>query len=141
EETSFLLPSIDAPTIGLDVLVDELTPPSAESRRWQFANTQGMTWEAQETEQEGDWVTLRGSVDVRAGLERIRADEIRLNKITQRLEATGNVVLDRLDARLTGSRLLYDVSLGTGQMFDAMGYTRGELSFTSAVAEKIGPTK
>jgi len=141
DETSFLLPSIDVPTIGLDVLVDELTPPTPESRRWQFANTQGMTWEAQETEQDGDWVTLRGSVDVRAGLERIRADEIRLNKVTQRLEADGNVVLDRLDSRLTGSHLEYDINLGTGSMLNAMGYTRGELSFTADVAEKVGPTK
>lgn len=141
DEIQLLLPTLDLPQVKAQVAVTELTPPTQEVRRWQFAPIEGLTWESQEAAEDGDWIILRGQVDIRAGLERIRADEVKLNQVTRRLEAEGNVILDRQDARLTGRRLEYDVDTNTGLVFDAMGYTGDDLSFTSSVAEKVAADK
>ena len=140
-ELSVLAPSMKMPAVGARVVVTEMTPPTSDVRRWQFEKVEGLTWESEEALQEGDWVVLRGKVDVRAGIERIRADEIRLSVSSRRLEAEGNVILDRLDSRLTGRRLEYDTATNTGVMYDAMGYTADDLSFTAKIAEKVAENK
>lgn len=140
-ELDLLVPALRMPSVGARVVVSEMTPPTSDVRRWQFEKVDGLTWESEEALQEGDWVVLRGKVDVRAGIERIRADEIRLNVSSRRLEAEGNVVLDRLDSRLTGRRLEYDTATNTGVMYDAMGFTADDLSFTSDIAEKVAENK
>lgn len=140
-ELSVLVPSLRMPNVGARVVVSEMSPPSSDVRRWQFEKVDGLTWESEEAMQEGEWVVLRGKVDVRAGIERIRADEIRLHVTSRQLEADGNVVLDRLDSRLTGRRLEYDTVTNTGVMYDAMGFTADDLSFTSDIAEKVAENK
>ncbi len=140
-EIGLLMPDLSLPTVGARVAVADLTPPTVEVRRWQLADVDGVTWESEEALQDGEWIVLRGKVDVQSGVERIRADEMRLNVQAQKLEADGNVVLDRSDARLTGRRLEYDLGTNTGVMLDAMGFTGDDLSFTSDIAEKVGENK
>lgn len=137
-----LPPDLALPRIQATLPESGLASPTPDVRRWTYAAPEGgLSWESQESTKDGDSIVLRGQVDIRAGVERIQADEVRLDQKTLKLEAVGNVVLDRLDARMTGQSLEYDVKTNTGVVHEALGFTGEDFSFTAKIAEKVGPDK
>jgi LPS-assembly protein len=119
----------------------EVQPPTEALRRWTFPEESGLSWSALESAREGDWVILRGAVDVRVGADRIQADEVRLNERTDQLHAEGNVVLDHLDSRLAGERMEYDLTGNKGTVWNAIGFAPNDITFTGERVEKVGENK
>lgn len=134
-------PFLPPPRVAPGSTVQELTPPSDANPRWSFPVTDTLSWSSRESSFEGEWAVLRGQVDIRAGLDRIQADHVRLNQTTRKLVAEGNVVLDHLDSRLTGDRMEYDLETNTGTVYDCLGYTGRDVNFTGEKVEKVSDDK
>ncbi|MFQ5647329.1 MAG: LPS-assembly protein LptD, partial [bacterium] len=82
----------------------------------------------------------RGSVDIKRENYRLRADKAELNDLTGEMLATGNVILDESDNRVTAERVEYNLNTGTGTFYQAQVFLSPSYFITGAVIKKLSET-
>lgn len=85
-----------------------------------------------------NYFVLEGYVDISNKGMRLQADHAEYNTATRDLIATGNVVLDQADQRITGKRLEMNLDTQTGTMYDVFGYVPPQIFFWGTKLEKLG---
>jgi LPS-assembly protein len=85
-----------------------------------------------------NYFVLEGYVDISNKGIRLQADHAEYNTATRDLIATGNVVLDQADQRITGKRLEMNLDTQMGVMYDVFGYVPPQIFFWGTKLEKLG---
>ena len=84
-----------------------------------------------------DELILKEYVDIRYGEVRLQADFVRYVPSTKEATATGNVILDHGNARITAESLTYNLASDTGIFLKARGYAEPSYYFEAERVEKI----
>jgi LPS-assembly protein len=85
-----------------------------------------------------NYYLLEGYVDISNKGVRLQADHAEYNAATRDLIATGNVVLDQTDQRITGDRLELNLDTQTGTMYNVFGYFPPQIFFWGTKLDKLG---
>ena len=93
---------------------------------------------AEELEQEGDVFILIGRVEIYYQDVKITADRAELDRETQIVTATGNIIVDQGPSRLTGATATFNLEEKTGALTQARGYVSTDYFFSGAEVRKTG---
>ena len=93
---------------------------------------------AEELQQEGDVYILVGRVEIYYQDVKITTDRAELDRETQVVTATGNVIVDQGPSRLTGASASYNLEDQTGVLLDARGYVSTDYFFSGKEVRKTG---
>lgn len=87
------------------------------------------------------YYVLEGYVDIAYKGLRLQADHAEYDTDTRDLIATGNVVLDQEDQRITGKRLELNLETKKGTMYDTFGFFPPQFFFWGKKLDKLGEQK
>jgi LPS-assembly protein len=87
------------------------------------------------------YYVLEGYVDIQYKGMRLQSDHAEYDADTRNLIATGNVVLDQQDQRITGKRLEINIDTQKGTMYDAFGFIPPQVFFWGSKLDKLGEQK
>jgi LPS-assembly protein len=93
---------------------------------------------AEELQQAGEVYVLVGRVEIYYQDVKISADRAELDRETQVVTATGNIVVDQGPSRLTGATASYDLDDKTGVLTEARGYVSTDYFFSGKEVRKTG---
>jgi LPS-assembly protein len=86
----------------------------------------------------GDILTATGHVRIAFRDIVLEADRVEINQKTKDAVATGNVVLQEGDRRITGERIEFNLETRLGKLWAAWGYADPEIIFEAKEVEKTG---
>lgn len=85
-----------------------------------------------------NYFMLEGYVDITTKGLRLQADHAEFDTTTNILIATGNVVLDQEDSRITGERIEMNIDTKKGTMYNVFGYVPPQIFFWGTRLDKTG---
>lgn len=85
-----------------------------------------------------NYFVLEGYVDISNKGIRLQADRAEYDMKANKLIASGNVVLDQEDSRITGQRLEMDLNTQIGSVYDVFGYVPPQTFFWGDRLDKLG---
>ena len=85
-----------------------------------------------------NFFVLEGYIDITTRGLRLQADRAEYDTITNMLTASGNVVLDQEDSRITGDRIEMNLDTKKGTMYNVFGYVPPQIFFWGSRLDKTG---